>query len=185
MNTLEFKAAIRPQLEMQIARWYVHDLTVENRHYVATNFRSHLRAILNNAKACASLRNVLDELPLSLKPSAHDYLQVLTRHVLDVYFLAVNRYTHQDRSAALALKVRAFEYRLANLLSELKEVAAASACPVLSHVTKPGVRFGAIIGGFERVVVKNHYAPVVNGWNPEKMQYRPHFENPAPDTAAF
>lgn len=185
MNTLEFKAAIRPQLEMQIARWYTYDLEVTDRRNVGVGFKAHMLLILGNDKACKSLKAVLDELPLSLKAEKDNYLDQLTDQILRLYFLAVNRYEHLDRSVPIGLKVRAYEYRLANLLTELKEMADANSCPELTRKTVPRMQMGRIRGGFERIVVQNEYAPVINGWNGDKMNYRPHFESPMPDTAAF
>ena len=163
MNILEFKAAIRPQLELQIARWFCRALESADRRNIAVGFRTHMQTLLMNDKACCTLRNLIQELPLSLKNEEPEYMDELTRHVLELFFVMVNRYAHLDRSASISLKLRAYEYRLANMLAELKELADAAVTP-FAKMPKRARASGQVLRGFDRVVIRNGYGPVVNSW---------------------
>jgi len=119
MNILEFKAAIRPQLEARIHKWFWHELEVSDMRRLGVNFREHMRGALIDEKADRCLRNMVEELPISLKTAEREYPELVIKHVLELFMVSMRRYQHLDRSASLSLRIHAYEHRMKNLLAEL------------------------------------------------------------------
>ena len=121
MNTLEFRAAIQPQLHAQIRRWLWWELPVSRQKQLFVGFKNHLRsACCVSEDVPATLRNRIEELPLSISVRADpDYLETVTRHLGEVFYLTLDRFVVQDKAVNTILRIRAYEYRLKNFLDYL------------------------------------------------------------------
>lgn len=157
MNILEFKAAIRPQLEVRIHKWFWHELDVSDMRRLGVNFREHMRGVLIDEKADRCLRNMVEELPISLKTAEREYPELVIKHVLELFMVSMRRYQHLDRSASLSLRIHAYEHRMKNLLAEL-----------LYRANTPKAKLRR--GLDERRVEHSLCGPITNTWG----QYKPY-----------
>lgn len=119
MNTLEFRAAIRPQLEEQVRKWLWFDLSPGDQRRLATGFRNHMRDTLGVHGKDVVIANMIRELPLSFQTKDSTYVKSLIDVLCNVFLISTDRYLHIDRTVSTVLRIRAYEYRMKNLLDEL------------------------------------------------------------------
>jgi len=119
MNTLEFKAAIRPQLEAQIHNWLWSELDTPTTRCIAVGFREHVKKAVLDDKACTTLYFAVELLPLGLPTENTRYIKQATGLLCDIFMIMVDRYIHVDRTCTTCLRIKAYEYRLRNMLKEV------------------------------------------------------------------
>ncbi len=175
MNTLEFRAAVRPQLEQIVSHWF-NGLSVAGQRNVGVAFQNHMRCIFGGDKACQSVLNMLEALPLSLKTEEKDYEKKLLGQLVPIFLVSMSRYQHLDRSAGTMLKVRAYHQRMRNALVELHFLAEAYATQLSAKKATKSYKGKALEEALVRKVnwiSAENFAPIIPVWPPEDRHGRP------------
>lgn len=119
MNIDEFKAAIRPQIVAQIHDWLWVELDMDTMKQVAVGFQKHARKAFIDNDADTSMRFAIELLPPGFDVENSGYIKKVTEKLLELFFIHVDRYNHIDTKCITALRIRAYQCRLKNILNTI------------------------------------------------------------------